>query len=202
MNYIYDIYLNLSEKLYDFFEWNKSDNLIHIKKIPVFIIESSKLRSIMANNIIVDNHFINRIANKTEIWTPNIKLTYCALFCDNNDLIAIEFDKNGLSIRRSNLYIDEESDVLEDIKQKKSINIEFKIKNRIQYTFKTRKQIKIENFVNQELKNIDNTKLKYICYECLGITNGDIRKLKKIKHTSADYKNLYNILKLTSKGLK
>ena len=37
MNYIYDIYLNLNKNLYDFYEWNKSDNIIHIKKIIDFL---------------------------------------------------------------------------------------------------------------------------------------------------------------------
>ena len=36
MNYVYDIYLNLNNVLYDFFDWDKNDKLIHIKKIPIF----------------------------------------------------------------------------------------------------------------------------------------------------------------------
>ena len=34
MTYIYDVTLNFNEILYDFFEWNNTDNLIHVRKIP------------------------------------------------------------------------------------------------------------------------------------------------------------------------
>ena len=36
MTYIYDVTLNFNEILYDFFEWNNSDTLTHIRKIPMF----------------------------------------------------------------------------------------------------------------------------------------------------------------------
>ena len=36
MNYIYDILVNFKETLYDFYEWNKNDNITHIRKIPLF----------------------------------------------------------------------------------------------------------------------------------------------------------------------
>ena len=41
MNYIYDIYLNFNNQLYDFFDWNKSDKLIHIKSIPIIKISEN-----------------------------------------------------------------------------------------------------------------------------------------------------------------
>ena len=34
MNFIYDIVLNFNKDYYDFFEWNKKDSVINIKKIP------------------------------------------------------------------------------------------------------------------------------------------------------------------------
>ena len=33
MNYIYDILLNFKEDLYDFFDWNYSDDIEHIRKM-------------------------------------------------------------------------------------------------------------------------------------------------------------------------
>ena len=46
MNYIYDIYLNLNETLYDFFDWNKNDKLTHIKKIPVFKVSEENFKEL------------------------------------------------------------------------------------------------------------------------------------------------------------
>ena len=40
MLYIYDILLNwCRDKLYDFFEWEKTDKLEHVKKIPLIRVE-------------------------------------------------------------------------------------------------------------------------------------------------------------------
>ena len=46
MNYIYDIILNFQERIYDFYEWNKTDVITHIRKIPVFKISSKDLYNI------------------------------------------------------------------------------------------------------------------------------------------------------------
>ena len=40
MNFIYDIVLNFNKDYYDFFEWNKKDNIISIKKIPLFFVKN------------------------------------------------------------------------------------------------------------------------------------------------------------------
>jgi len=206
MNYIYDIYVNLNETLYDFYEWNKSDNLIHIKKIPTFIIDSDTLKCITANKIKISLNFLKKIDGKTEVWSSSFKLSYCALFSDYNDIIIIQFDNDGNSIKKSVLYVDEESEILEDIKKTNIYSISFELIEKSQLMLKTRKQIKSDSFINRELKNIDEKKLNYICYECLGTSNNNskenIKKLKKLKYTSSTYKNLYDILKLTSKATK
>ena len=35
MTYIYDILLNFKDELIEFYDWNKNDNIIHIRKIPL-----------------------------------------------------------------------------------------------------------------------------------------------------------------------
>ena len=202
MNYIYDIYINLNELLYDFYEWNKSDNIIHIKKIPFFIIDSNTFKYIISNKIKIDSNFLKKINNKTEIWSPIISIPYCALFCDYNDIIVVQFDKYGYSIKKSFLNIDEENEIIEDIEKNSISNITFKLVGKTNSLLKTRKQIKIDRFINKELKNIDNKRLNYICYECLGYISNNINDLKKLDHSSKKYKNLYDILKLTSKASK
>ena len=37
MNYIYDIVLNFNKEYYNFFEWNKRDNIVNVKKIPLYV---------------------------------------------------------------------------------------------------------------------------------------------------------------------
>lgn len=202
MNYIYDIYLNLNEILYDFFDWNKNDKLIHIRKIPVFKVNKETLKILINNTIQINEDFLLKIYNKTDIWNMNGKIPYCALFSDNNDIIAIEFNKSGKNIKKSFLLIDEELEILEITNKLSEKEIEFKILKKEKNIFKTRKQIKDDKFINQELKNIEDSKLKYIYFECFGIHEKNkkiiLEKLNNISNNSKIYKNLYDILKLTS----
>lgn len=198
MNYIYDIYLNLNEVLYDFFDWNRKDNLIHIKRTPIFMIDSNTFNTITFNNIQIDKSFIKKINNMTEMWNNTTSIN-CALFCDSNNIIAIEFNNDGTSIKKSYLYIDEEAEILEDIENYNITNITFKLLDKTPVLLTTRNELSMKNFINKELNKIDKKKLDYICYECLGKKKGNINSLKKLEHSSSNYKNLYDILKLTSK---
>ena len=102
MNYTYDIYLNFNKKLYDFFDWNKTDKLIHIKKIPIFKIPEKHILKIIKYSVKIDNNFLNSITCKTEIWNYSNTYKNCALFTDGSNAIALEFDKNGIIIKAQN----------------------------------------------------------------------------------------------------
>jgi len=202
MNYIYDIYLNFNECLYDFFDWNKNDKLIHIKMIPIVKTSESNLINITSNQIQIEEKYFNYVHNKAVIWNKSDKYKSFALFCDDNNVIAIEFDENGKSIKKSSLLIDEELEILENCSNLSNKKIGFKILSKSKIQLKTRKQLNEENFIKQELKNIDTKKLEYIYFECFGKQEKNkkiiIEKLLKLSKNSKTYKNLYNILKLTS----
>lgn len=202
MNYIYDIYLNLNETLYDFFDWNKNDKLLHVKKIPIIKVNEETLKDLLSNEIYINEKLLLNIYNKTEIWNINSKINYCALFSDNNTILAIEFDNKGKSIKKSFLFIDEELEVLEILSKINEKLIDYKILKKDNNILKTRKQIKEEEFINNELKNMEDSKLKYIYFECFGKLEKNKKvikeKLNKISKNSKIYKNLYDILKLTS----
>jgi len=206
MNYIYDIYLNFNEELYDFFDWNKNDKLVHIKMIPIFKTTEENIKNIINYNIKLEEKYLNYVHNKSVIWNKYDKYKNFALFCDDNNVIAVEFDDDGKSINKSSLLINEELEILETTYKLRQKNIEFKILNKRKYLLKTRKEIKEEKFVNDELKNIDNKKLNYIYFECFGKHEKDkniiINKLLNLSKNSKTYKNLYNILKLTSTTTK
>ena len=202
MNYIYDIYLNLNETLYDFFDWNKNDKLLHVKKIPIIKVNEETLKDLLSNKININEKLLLNIFNKTEIWNMNSKINYCALFSDNNTILAIEFDNKGKSIKKSFLFVDEELEVLEISSKLNEKLIDYKILKKDNNILKTRKQIKEEEFINNELKNMEDSKLKYIYFECFGKLEKNKKvikeKLNKISKNSKIYKNLYDILKLTS----
>ena len=202
MNYIYDIYLNLNETLYDFFDWNKNDKLIHIKKIPVIKVNEEIMKTLFHCNIKIDKEFLIQIYNKTEIWNMNENINYCSLFASNTDIIAIYFNEDGNSIKKSGLFIDEELEVLEITNKLNEKNLNFTILNKQKNIFKTRKQIKEENFITKELKNMEDNRLNYIYFECFGKREKNkkiiLDNIKKLQKNSKVYKNLYDILKLTA----
>lgn len=74
MNYIYDILLNFHNMLYDFYDWNLNDNIINVRKVPLFKISSNQLKEIKENVVkfdynflkkfkIVQNYFLVKISN-------------------------------------------------------------------------------------------------------------------------------------------
>ena len=170
--------------------------------IPIVKTSESNLINITSNQIQIEEKYFNYVHNKAVIWNKSDKYKSFALFCDDNNVIAIEFDENGKSIKKSSLLIDEELEILENCSNLSNKKIGFKILSKSKIQLKTRKQLNEENFIKQELKNIDTKKLEYIYFECFGKQEKNkkiiIEKLLKLSKNSKTYKNLYNILKLTS----
>ena len=202
MNYIYDVYLNLNDTLYDFFDWNKNDKLMHIKKIPIIMVSNDVIKELINYKIKVDLEFLNNIYDKTELWNLSEKIDFCSLFSDNTTIIAIQFDNKGNSIEKSYLMIDEELEILDETKKFKVKELNYQVINKTCPIFKTRKEVREENFIETELKNIENDKLNYIYFECFGKHEKNkkamLNSINRLSKNSKTYKNLYDILKLTS----
>ena len=105
MNFIYDIVLNFNKDFYNFFEWNKNDNIINVKKIPIFLIDNDTFTSMKYDNVIVSKEFINLIRDKTYTYTRS-KLGISCLISNNKEVIAVLFNDNGNLIKRSSLMLD------------------------------------------------------------------------------------------------
>lgn len=200
MNYIYDITLNFNKELYNFYEWNEEDDIEFYLKMPIFKVEEIVLNDFINSNIIISKDFINKIYKKTECY-GNKKEHNCAVFSTGKKCIAISFNKNGESEKKSYISIDEEEDILEYSKLLKYSLIEYKIKEKIKMpTFSTREENNVKNEVicslNRIMNNNESDKLKYIFYEVYnerendqtkmfnklyGIIEGNYDKLKKLK---------------------
>ena len=112
MNYIYDIVLNFNSNYYEFYEWNKNDNIINIRKIPTFKVDNQKYYDFKFNDITVKNDFLKLIEDETSIYLGNTN-KYMCIITNSKEAIGIMFNKNGLIIKKSSLIIDEENEVLE-----------------------------------------------------------------------------------------
>lgn len=205
MNYIYDVIVNFNPNFYDFYEWNKSDKLTHIRKIPSFKISQKDLLNIKNNQILIDENIFNRVYNKTEKFDKNDvkKMKNACLFSDGKDVVAIEFDKKRINYFKSSLSIDEQEDITDIINYQKEVKINYKIikKNKNDY-FKTRFEIENENYIKNKLKkmykNDEYKKLNYIHLECFGVEEHDMNKaIKKIeKEITKGNDNFYKIFKI------
>lgn len=202
MNYIYDITLNLNKNnLYEFYEWREDDVPEFILKIPIYKIDKNAFLDIRNNNIIVDKDFLITIFDKTEVYTEDAisLIRYAALFSDGNNVIGIEFDSSGNSYMKSNLSIDDESEVLEIIKDIKYTLLDYKVKNinNLQMKLLTRKEKEEEEYllnrVNSMYKNNETEKLKYIFYE---LYNEKLDNLEKV------YSKLINVVKNNESKVK
>ena len=202
MTYIYDIYLNFKDIPFDFYDWNKSDSLTHFKKIPIFIVSSNIFINIMNYTIKLEQNMIKYVYKKAVEYNNASNKINCALFTDRNNIIAILFDDNGISIKRSFLEINEELEILDNIDDLDEIKFNYNIINKIKYYTNTRNQLKVQKFITDELKKCENERLKYIYFECFNSFEKDINKIKKrinkILKDNNKSKNIYQVFKITS----
>lgn len=207
MNYIYDILINLQKNLYDFYEWNTSDEIMHIRKIPLIKISTSDLLNIKNNLIQLDENTLKNISNRAEVFTShNVRIVkYLCLFSDDNDVLAVEFDKNGVRNRVSKLLIDEELEVLEVSEHINVSDIKYEIKGKnFIDNFKTRKEIKIYDYILRQLNKDNYEKLKFLYFDCFDKEESNcqtiIKDLKKELKSNwkSIYEKVYKFLKLSS----
>ena len=185
MNYIYDVTLNLSRKLYEFYEWKEEDNIEFILKIPIIKIDLESFLDIKYNDVIIDKKILNMIEDKTESYSPNNIniIRYSCIFVCEDSALAVEFDSEGNNYMKSNLSIEEEDEILESSINLKYTLIEYKIKNKIRKNKRnitrleenTQKQILVK--LDNMIKNNEKSKLKYIFFELYNEKLDDINRI-------------------------
>lgn len=205
MNFIYDIVLNFNKDFYNFFEWNKNDNIINVKKIPIFLIDNDTFTSMKYDNVIVSKEFIDLIKDKTYTYTRS-KLGISCLISNNKEVIAVLFNDNGNLIKRSSLMLDEEEEVLDEIEndslykiniiKRRKVNIE-----NVNRNIKEKKDFLIK-YINEEKNDIN---LKYLYYDYFEKDEDNIKDIKdklikEIKNNwNKKFNNLYETVKIFSK---
>lgn len=205
MNFIYDIVLNFNKDFYNFFEWNKNDNIINVKKIPIFLIDNDTFTSMKYDNVIVSKEFIDLIKDKTYTYTRS-KLGISCLISNNKEVIAVLFNDNGNLIKRSSLMLDEEEEVLDEIEndslykiniiKRRKVNIE-----NVNRNIKEKKDFLIK-YINEEKNDIN---LKYLYYDYFEKDENNIKiikndLIKEIKNNwNKKLNNFYDTVKIFKK---
>ena len=209
LNYYYDILLNWNEVGYSFYEWDDTDVLELVKKIPFFKVRHKTLVDLITNKVKVEPDFLNLIKDKTLVSNRKFttKLSYAALLTDNKNVIALEFNEEGLTINQSYLLIDDELNTLESTYGLKELLLNYEIIIPLFISKTLRQEQSAKSFIifeiNQLYQKGDLNKLKYLYYEYKQITSED---LELIYHTFLEDINkdfnvnllkLYHIIKLS-----
>ena len=201
MNYVFDVCLNFNKELYNFYEWNNEDEVLYFLKIPVFKVEDELINDFIINDIKVDNLFLKKIFNKSQIYfkKSNKLNNYSCIITTNKKCIGLNFDNNGFVIGRSNLSLEEENEVTEFSKFIKYSLINYKVikRNNNKEKYLTRKEKEDIKIIKEYLNNLEKNKkieeLKYLYYEVFNNYESDYRKIKT---------KLDNILSLNDKKRK
>lgn len=209
MNYYYDIILNWNElRAYEFYEWNDTDYLELVKKIPLFKIKHKHLLDLLTTEIKVDKEFLEQIKDKSLISGKNVinKIEYASIFTDGKNVLALEFNSEGLVISRSKLLIDDELNVLESIYNLKDFNLNYEVLAPLNFDLTLRQEKEAKKLIALEIDNLyhhqDLAKLKYLYYEYKHEKIDDINiihqnLLNELHNFNQDILKLYYIIKLS-----
>lgn len=179
MNYIYDIVLNFNKDYFCFYEWNKKDNIISIKKIPLFVVDNNTFNMMKYDKVVVSSNFISLIKDKTYTYSKN-KIGNSALLSNGKEVVAVLFDNKGNLIKRSSLLIDEEEEVLDEIDNNDMFSIEIISNKNIKREDINRGEKEKKNFLNKYIKKENNiTNLKYLYYDYFEKEEDDVIIIKK-----------------------
>lgn len=210
MNYIYDILINFQSQIYDIYDWNKNDDILHIRKIPMFRVGTESLKELCEYNVQLSSEFLSKIFNRTELFGRNkvSTLDYCFLATDLKEVIGFKIDKVGNIIGYSKMLIEEEAEVLEYAQGLSIYTLPYQVLEKKEIVlFKTREEVKIKKFILQELnqmvKRHDEDKLVYLYLECFGEpcngANIETTIFDEIeKKWDKVYLKLYKFLKMTA----
>lgn len=203
MNFVYDIFLNFNESFYDFYEWNKHDYLIHIKKIPIFKVNSNVITDILNYEIKLDSSFFDSIRDRCDIFSQS-KKTSMFLLTDEKTVIGIEVDNKGNVFKKSSLNLGEELDILDFAYKLPKHSIKYTLGNKIKYYNITRRELYMKSFILKRLNKLGIDKIKYLFFECFNFYEEDDLKaikriLKEIQNNNQEVSMIsYNFLKLVS----
>ncbi len=210
MIYVYDLLLNFQDtgRLVEFFEWSDQDVLEHIKKIPLFRINSIDMDNICYGTVKFDSTFLEKIKFKTLLYKKKKAITYAALFCDLNRAVVVEISKQGEVIAKSCLLLDEEGDVIDNSQDLEVFDVSYKVlKREDNFTFLTRSEEFQQRYLYQELKSLfeqrDVDKLTYLYEEVFGHDDSlfDYKYERLIEGVSKSfdrrYQNLYEVVRLS-----
>ena len=183
MKNVYDILVNFKKRAYEFYEWNKEDDIEHIKVIPSFKVSSKCLYDFINYRVKVDEVFLNQIYGKSETFNNHLIKTidYACILHNDDVCLAVEINSDGNLIGKSRLLFDEEEDVISQSSNLDETTLSYIIEDKTIIDKKyTRKELNTVSILERYLDNLYNKKeedeIKYMYFECFDLMEEDIKK--------------------------
>ena len=175
MHYYYDLLVNLDEVAWEFYEWEKKDVILPIKKIPFLRINEKEFKEISAYEGKIEKNWLEPYIGKTQIKKDKSKNL---LLSTTKNSLAIEINSTGQIISRSKLLIEDENNCNELASSLKETTIPFSSQQKIPLRSDFRQAIKEKNLIKIELKTLketkNTTKCSYLYYEWFNILEDDL----------------------------
>ena len=212
MKNTYDILVNFKDQAYEFYEWNKNDDIKHVKSIPTFRVSNDCLLDFDNCNLVVSKKKKKMIENQTEIFykgTIKVEAFSCVLFCDYKAMAFI-FNEKGNLIGKSNLLFDESDDIITSCANLKQTKIDYNVisVSKINSTCTRKEKMVIESLL-EYLEKIHERKkdyeIKYMYFECFDKVSKDdenayLELIKQIKNANFSVvEKLQSLIKVLKK---
>ncbi len=169
MNYIYDVVLNFHAVYYDFFEWDKNDNILNVRKIPIYKVNDNTYKSLKYNDVTVNKDFIATISHYASIYLDDNTHNNICLVTNGKEVLGLSFNDEGKLEERSSLLFDEEQEIIEDTIRQPQITIKFQSNNKQSPILIGRIEQEKTKYLTTYLSKLNPTKdsslLNYLYYE-------------------------------------
>ena len=192
MHYYYDLLVNLDEIPWEFYEWDKKDTILSVKKIPMIRIKEQDFLKIYCYEGQIEEEWLKTYQKKT-FMKGNIKTATMLLLSSTKNSLVIELSDTGQIIARSKLLIEDENNCNELATSLKEIEIPFKKTKKILQRKEFRQALEEKRLIKVELNSIKQneniSKCSYLYYEWFGKLENDLDKMIEIclKELKKDY---------------
>ena len=167
MNYYYDILVNLEEEFYEFYEWEKNDPIIAIKKTPLFKVSHEVIVDFLTYDITLDEELTINLLEKT--ICKNKEKINALLISDTKTSLFLEINDNGKVIFKSKLLVEDENNINEIVNALRETNLKYQVGKKVLKNNLLRQTIKEQKLILTELnglkKNKDVDKCNYLYFE-------------------------------------
>lgn len=194
MNYYYDIVLNFDmDHIWEFYEWEKTDLFVYVKKIPLFRVSFETIIDFLSYHITIDQDFLKLIKDKTVIRNQEDGFSYAFLMSDSKNSVAVLLNEKGNVIAISKVLVQDDNNINEFMYTLKETEISYQLGKKREKKQGLRQEVSLKQFIQIELSTLvkENNiqKLKYLYYEWTGREEENLDKM---------YNNMVSLLKTSS----